>query len=75
VGVVGAGSRITLTPLSPACRPHPADEHSPTYQLLSPNTQTNKGFGHHTRVVPIDAGPAPVIHLMKMAKSFMNNCY
>jgi hypothetical protein len=26
-----AGSRITLTRLSPACRPHPADGHSPTY--------------------------------------------
>ena len=26
-----AGSRITLTRLGPACRPHPADGHSPTY--------------------------------------------
>jgi hypothetical protein len=47
---IGAGSRITLTRLGPACRPHAADKHSPTYQLLSPNTQTNNGFSHHTKL-------------------------
>jgi hypothetical protein len=70
---IGAGSRITLTRLGPACRPHAADKHSPTYQLLSPNTQTNNGFGHHSTVAPTVAGPAPVIHLMKMADLLMDN--
>ena len=34
---IGAGSRITLTPLCSACRPHSADGHSPAHHYRTQN--------------------------------------
>ena len=44
-----AGSRITLTPLGPACRPHPADGHSPTATTEPrPTDQQGRWLPHHS---------------------------